>query len=44
MMLKVLRRDYIRTAWSRGLKERVVVIRHTLKNAFIPVVTLNSGS
>ena len=32
--------DYIRTAWSKGLKERVVVMRHVLKNAFIPVVTL----
>ena len=40
MMLEVLRQDYIRTAWSKGLKERVVVIRHTLKNALIPVVTL----
>ncbi len=40
MMLEVLRQDYIRTAWSKGLKEKVVVIRHALKNAFIPVVTL----
>ena len=40
MMLEVLRQDYIRTAWSKGLKERVVVIRHAIKNAFIPVVTL----
>ncbi len=40
MMLEVLRQDYIRTAWSKGLKERVVVIRHTIKNALIPVVTL----
>jgi len=40
MMLEVLRQDYIRTAWSKGLKERVVVVRHALKNAFIPVVTL----
>jgi len=40
MMLEVLRQDYIRTAWSKGLKERVVVIRHALKNALIPVVTL----
>ena len=39
-MLEVLRQDYIRTAWSKGLKERVVVMRHVLKNAFIPVVTL----
>ena len=40
MMLEVLRQDYIRTAWSKGLRERVVVIRHTLKNALIPVVTI----
>ena len=40
MMLEVLRQDYIRTAWSKGLRERVVVIRHTLKNALIPVVSL----
>ena len=40
MMLEVLRQDYIRTAWSKGLKERIVVIRHALKNALIPVVTL----
>ena len=39
MMLEVLRQDYIRTAWSKGLKERVVVMRHALKNALIPVVT-----
>ena len=40
MMLEVLRQDYIRTAWSKGLKERVVVLRHAIKNALIPVVTL----
>ena len=40
MMLEVLRQDYIRTAWSKGLKERVVVIRHAIKNALIPVVTV----
>ena len=40
MMLEVLRQDYIRTAWSKGLNERVVVLRHALKNALIPVVTL----
>ena len=40
MMLEVLRQDYIRTAWSKGLKERIVVIRHAIKNALIPVVTL----
>ena len=40
MMLEVLRQDYIRTAWSKGLKERVVVVRHAVKNVLIPVVTL----
>jgi peptide/nickel transport system permease protein len=40
MMLEVLRQDYIRTAWSKGLKERAVVIRHAIKNALIPVVSL----
>ena len=40
MMLEVLRQDYIRTAWSKGLKERVVIMRHALKNAFMPIVTL----
>jgi len=40
MMLEVLRQDYIRTAWAKGLRERVVVIRHALKNALIPVVTV----
>lgn len=38
-MLEVTRQDYIRTAWSKGLKERVIVIRHMLKNGLIPVVT-----
>ena len=40
MMLEVLRQDYIRTAWSKGLKERAVVTRHAVKNALIPVVSL----
>ena len=40
MMLEVLRQDYIRTAWSKGLNERVVIMRHALKNALIPVVSL----
>jgi peptide/nickel transport system permease protein len=39
-MLEVIRQDYIRTAWSKGLKERVIIMRHALKNALIPVVTL----
>jgi len=40
MMLEVLRQDYIRTAWAKGLTERPVVMRHALRNALIPVVTL----
>lgn len=40
MMLEVLRQDYIRTAWAKGLRERVVIFRHALKNALIPVVTI----
>lgn len=40
MMLEVLRQDYIRTAWAKGLRERVVITRHALKNAAIPVVTM----
>jgi peptide/nickel transport system permease protein len=39
-MLEVLRQDYVRTAWSKGLKERTVVTRHAIKNAFIPVLSL----
>ena len=40
MMLEVLRQDYVRTAWAKGLKERAVVMRHALKNSLIPVVIL----
>ena len=40
MMLEVLRQDYVRTAWSKGLTERTVILRHAVKNAFIPVVSL----
>ncbi|HEX9748342.1 MAG TPA: ABC transporter permease, partial [Methylomirabilota bacterium] len=39
-LLEVLRQDYIRTAWSKGLPERTVVLRHALKNAMIPVISL----
>jgi peptide/nickel transport system permease protein len=39
-MLEVLRQDFVRTASAKGLAERVVVTRHALKNAFIPVLTL----
>jgi len=39
-MLEVIRQDYVRTAWSKGLSERLVIIRHSLKNSLIPVITL----
>jgi peptide/nickel transport system permease protein len=39
-MLEVVRQDYVRTAWSKGLRERAVIFRHALKNALIPIVTL----
>ena len=39
-VLEVMREDYIRTAWAKGLQERAVVIRHALKNAMLPVITL----
>ena len=40
-MLEVLREDYMRTARSKGLKEMVVVVRHALKNAILPVITIS---
>jgi oligopeptide transport system permease protein len=39
-MLETIRTDYVRTAWAKGLKARVVVLRHALRNALIPVVTI----
>ncbi len=39
-MLEVIRQDYIRTAWSKGLSERIIVLRHALKNSLIAVITL----
>lgn len=39
-VLEVMSQDYIRTAWSKGLTERAVIIRHMLKNSLIPVITL----
>ena len=38
--LEVLRQDYVRTAWSKGLRERVVIFRHALRNALIPLITI----
>jgi len=43
MMLEVLRQDYIRTAWSKGLRERLVIMRHAVKNTLIPVITIAGG-
>jgi peptide/nickel transport system permease protein len=40
MMLDVLRQDYIRTAWSKGLRERAIITQHALKNAMLPVITV----
>jgi peptide/nickel transport system permease protein len=40
MLLEVLRQDYVRTAWAKGLGEPVIVLKHGLRNAIIPVVTL----
>ncbi len=39
-MLEIVRQDYIRTAWSKGLTERKVILKHAFKNALIPVITL----
>jgi peptide/nickel transport system permease protein len=40
-MLEVIGKDYIRTAWSKGLRERRIIIKHALKNGLLPVVTLS---
>jgi peptide/nickel transport system permease protein len=39
-VLEVLREDYVRTAWSKGLAERVILRKHALRNALLPVVTV----
>jgi ABC-type dipeptide/oligopeptide/nickel transport system permease component len=39
-MLEVIRQDYVRTAWAKGLKARVVILRHALRNALIPVISI----
>jgi peptide/nickel transport system permease protein len=39
-MLEIIQQDYIRTAWSKGLNERTVIMRHSIKNAFGPVITM----
>jgi peptide/nickel transport system permease protein len=42
-LLEVLREDYVRTAWAKGLGERMIIYKHALKNALIPVVTIVGG-
>jgi peptide/nickel transport system permease protein len=42
-MLEVLQQDYVRTAWAKGLSERVVVVRHALNNALLPIITVVGG-
>jgi peptide/nickel transport system permease protein len=42
-LLEVLREDYVRTAWAKGLGERIIIYKHALKNALIPVITLVGG-
>jgi peptide/nickel transport system permease protein len=39
-MLEVMRQDYVRTAWAKGLTQRVVILKHALRNALIPVITI----
>lgn len=39
-MLEVIRQDYVRTAWSKGMAERYIIFKHVLKNGLIPVITL----
>jgi peptide/nickel transport system permease protein len=43
-MLEVMGQDYVRTAWAKGLSERVIVVRHQIKNAMIPIITVLGGS
>ena len=44
MTLEVMRQDYIRTAWSKGVKEKRILFRHAFRNALIPVITIIGGS
>lgn len=43
-MLEVMRQDYVRTAWAKGLRERLIVFRHQIRNAVIPIVTVLGGT
>ncbi len=40
-MLEVLRQDYVRTAWAKGLKEKVIIMRHAMANALLPIITIS---
>lgn len=42
-LLEVLREDYVRTAWAKGLAQKIIIYKHALKNALIPVVTIIGG-
>lgn len=44
LTLEVLRQDYIRTAWAKGVKERMVLLIHAFRNTMIPVITMIGGS
>jgi peptide/nickel transport system permease protein len=39
-MLEVLRQDYVRTAWAKGLQQRSIILKHAMRNALIPVITI----
>lgn len=43
-MLEVMRQDYVRTAWAKGLREKLIVFRHQIRNAVIPIVTVMGGT
>ncbi len=43
-MLEVMRQDYVRTAWAKGLREKLIVFRHQIRNAVIPIVTVLGGT
>ena len=43
VMLEVLRQDYVRTAWAKGVSERLIIFKHALRNAMLPLVTMYAG-
>jgi len=43
-MLEVMRQDYVRTAWAKGLREKMIVWRHQIRNAVIPIITVLGGT